>query len=102
MKNWFFGRKKRITDLWPKDETGQPVAPAYLTHCAETQLETELMINILQAYGIPVVTQYPNDGSFGKVMLGMAGGGADLYVPETMLQDAKDLLASEPVEEDDP
>ena len=101
MKNCFFGRKKRITDLWPKNDAGEPVAPVYLTHCGETQMEAEITVNMLESYGIPVVTQYPNDGSFGKVVLGMAGSGADLYVPENMHEQARELLSGEIIEDDD-
>ena len=95
MKNWFFRRKKRLTEVWPKDENGQTVEPVYLTHCVETQMELEITVNMLQAYGIPVVTKYSSDGSFGKVMIGMSGSGCDLYVPKTMLEDAKNLISGE-------
>lgn len=101
MKNWFFGRKKRVTDIWPNGDDGQPVAPAYLMHCLETQMELEITLNLLQAYGIPVVTRYPNDGSFGKVMLGMSGSGCDLYVPQTMLEDAKNIISGDIQDEQD-
>ncbi len=102
MNNWFFGKKKKLTDRWPKDETGQPVRPVYLIHRGDTDMETDLTVNLLEAYGIPVMTRYPNDGSFGKGILGTSGGGGDLYVPETMLEGAQDLLRSEPVEEEEP
>ena len=95
MKNWFWGKKKRVTYIWPKKEDGQPVTPAYLTHCVETQMELEITVNMLQAYGIPVVTNYSSDGRFGKVILGMSGSGCDLYVPENMLEDAKNILNGE-------
>lgn len=101
MKNWFFGKKKRVTDVWPKTEDGQNVPPVFLTHTSEEDMQTELTINLLEAYGIPVVTQYPNDGSFGKVVLGMAAAGVDLFVPQTLYEEANDLLHSEPVEEEE-
>ena len=100
MKNWFFGRKKKLTDLWPKDENGKDIPPVYLTHCVQTQMELEITVNMLQAYGIPVVTRDPGDGSFGRVILGMSGTGCDLFIPETMLEDAKNLLSAEIVEEE--
>ena len=37
------------------------------------------------------------DGTLGKVLFGTPSGGVGLYVPESMLEDAKNLLA--PVEE---
>ena len=37
------------------------------------------------------------DGTLGKVLFGTPSGGVGLYVPESMLEDARNLLA--PVEE---
>ena len=53
---------------------------------------------MLEAYGIPCLRDYPGDGSFGKVVLGMSGQGTDIYVPESMLEEAQNLLAAQPVE----
>ena len=51
----------------------------------------ELTINMLEAYGIPCLRQYPGDGSFGKVILGMSGQGTEIYVPKSMVEDAANL-----------
>ena len=51
-----------------------------------------------RAYGIPVMKKYDEkDGTLGKVLFGTPSGGVGLYVPESMLEDARNLLA--PVEE---
>ena len=55
-------------------------------------MQDELLVNMLGAYGIPAVKQYPGDGEFGKVILGMSGLGTDLYVPESMHDDAINLI----------
>ena len=47
---------------------------------------------MLEAYGIPCLRQYPGDGDFGKVVLGMSGFGTDIYVPESMFEDALNLF----------
>ena len=54
-----------------------------------------LLINMLEAYGIPCLTRYPHSGEFGKVVLGMSGFGTEIYVPETLLEDAVALLQSD-------
>ena len=41
------------------------------------------------------------DGGAGKVINGFSGYGASLYVPEAQLEEAKDLLASRPVEDEE-
>ena len=86
---------RRITgDLykrWPKDENGDPVEPVFMTHCIALNMEDEMISNLLEAYGIPCLKQYPNDGDFGRLILGMSGPGVDIYVPKTMYEDAVNL-----------
>ncbi len=95
-----FGKKKKITDKWPKEENGDPVAPVFLKHIGGSQMDIELTLSLLEAYGIPAVSQYPNNGAFGRVMIGHAGGGVDLYVPRTLVDEANDILSAEAVGED--
>lgn len=77
-------------EKWPKPN-GEPEAPVFLTHCSSTDLQDQLLLGMLEAYGIPSVTKYPNDGTFGKVVLGISGDGVDIYVPQSLLKDAKAL-----------
>ena len=63
-------------------------------------LSDELKINMLEAYGIPCLRDYPGNGSFGKVILGMSGQGTDIYVPESKLEEAQNLCAADPEEQD--
>ena len=39
-----------------------------------------------------VLRKYEGEGSFGKIVLGMPGSGTWLYVPFSMLEDAKNLI----------
>lgn len=80
-----------IYKAWPK-KNGEPEPPVFLRHCATTNMEDELLINMLSAYGIPAVRLYPSNGSFGKVVLGMSADGADLFVPESLLDEAISLI----------
>ena len=65
---------------WPRDADGELGPPAMLA-------------NMLEAYGIPCLKNYPGDGQFGKIMLGMSGYGVEILVPETLLADAQALQA---------
>ncbi|NLH00856.1 MAG: hypothetical protein GX488_02945 [Clostridiales bacterium] len=76
---------------WPKVD-GTPEEPVFLKHCTSADMEDEMLINMLAAYGIPAVKQYPLNGSFGKVVLGMSGEGTDIFVPASMLEDAIYLI----------
>ena len=95
MSEWNIARWKNITDNWPKDENGELIPPAFFEHIAGSQLDVDMELNLLDAYGIPTVLQYPNDGDFGKIILGFAGGGVDIFVPETMLEDAKNIVSGD-------
>ena len=61
----------------------------------------DLKLNLLEAYGIPHVCEYPNNGLFGKLLMGFPPAGMDVYVPETFLEDAQNLLNADICEEDE-
>ena len=86
---------------WPKDENGETVPPAFLTYIHGGPLDMELTLNLLEAYGIPYVSEYPNNGLFGKLIMGYPPGGMELFVPETMLEDAQNVLNADICEDDE-
>lgn len=94
MSNWGFEKIGDKVENWPKDENGTPVSPAFLEHITGTQLDIDMELNVLSAFDIPAITAYPNNGDFGRLILGFAGTGVDVYVPETMLDDARNILSS--------
>jgi hypothetical protein len=91
----FFGKNRGGEPAWPASESGEPAAPAFLTHVDGGTLDIELALSLLRAYGIPAFTQYPRDGVIGKVIAGSPGAGADIFVPEPLLGDAQDILSAE-------
>ena len=91
LQEWSFGRKKEGPP-WPDGDDGNPVPPAYLVHLSLVDMEGQIVVSMLESAGIPVVTQYPNDGEFGKIILGFSGTGLDIYVPATLLEDARGML----------
>ena len=96
-KNWFEGE---LYERWPKDAAGEPEEPMLLGTCLNINMADEMVINMLEAYGIPCLRIYPGDGSFGKVILGMSGQGTEIYVPKSMFEDAV-ALTSPNTDEDD-
>jgi len=96
--DWSIRKKEEVP--WPSNENGESVPPAYLTYIAGGPLDMELTLNLLSAYGIPYVCEYPNNGLFGKLILGHPPGGMEVFVPETMLEDAQNLLSAEIVEDE--
>ena len=93
--------KKKKEPPWPTDENGETVPPAYLTHIGGGPLDMELTLNLLGAYGIPHVCEYPNNGLFGKLIMGHPPSGMEVFVPETMLEDAKNLLNADSFEDEE-
>ena len=77
---------------WPKLDNGEPVSPKFLSHCLSTDMADVMLVNMLEAYGIPALVVHPGDGSFGRVVLGMSGTGSSIFVPETLYNDAKELM----------
>lgn len=97
---WGFSKAGKLLKDWPKDENGEALPGAFLTHCSCVDLQDEMLVNMLEAYGIPCLRRYPQNGSLGRVVLGMSGTGVDIFVPAEMLEDAKALI-SEDCEVDD-
>ena len=84
-----------------KIDAGEFVASKFLAWRQCVDLADEFLVNMLEAYGIPVLRRYAGDGSFGKVVLGMSGTGAELFVPETLYDTAKELMEAEIATEDE-
>ena len=96
-----FGRSVpgKLYKQWPRDAQGEIVPPKFLTNCSSRDVEDEMLVNFLKSYGIPAVVLYPGDGAFGKLVLGTSGTGSSIYVPETMYDEAKELMEAEPDDE---
>lgn len=86
----------RLLKDWPLDAGGEYIEPAFLTTRSGLDFDAEAVVGMLGAFGIPCLQRYPNNGEFGKLIMGVPGTGVDLYVPATMLEDAKALLEGEP------
>ena len=80
-----------MTSKWPKNNDGENEPAAFLCHLSCNDMADDLLVNMLDAYGIPCIRKYPGDGSFGRVVIGMSGTGSDIYVPQSMLNDAFEL-----------
>jgi hypothetical protein len=97
--SWSFNKEKNLE--WPCDEKGDIVPPVFLVHVHGGPLDVEITLTLLQAYGIPHVTEYPNNGLFGKLILGHSPGGVEIYVPSTMYEDAANILKAKVEDIDD-
>lgn len=93
----FFSKKQEPLIPWPKDASGADELAVFLTHTADKSAEAETIMSLLRAYQIPCFHYYDSEGSAGKVINGFSGYGVSIYVPESFLQEATDLLQSTPI-----
>ena len=99
LSDWAFTGFESKEGRWPMMENGEPVRPVFLTHVNGSQLDFNIVISLLKAFDIPVLVRYPNDGKFGELIIGTAGPGIDVYVPEDKFEDAENIISGEGVEE---
>lgn len=92
--SWYHTLPGETYSNWPKID-GEPEEPVFFKHCTSLDMQDEMLINMLTAYGIPAVKLYPSNGSFGVVVLGMSAEGSDIYVPASLLPDAIALIGGE-------
>lgn len=76
----------------PRTGTGNSWAPAKLTSCTQLDMGDAIVESLLDSAEIPHFRRYPHYGGFGNLMLGMSAEGVDIFVPQTMLEDAQNLL----------
>ena len=89
---------KSLSD-WPKTDAGEPVPPALLLDAQNSQEILNARM-ALTALGIPFLVQNPSPATFTTVLFGTELIGGNLYVPETLLEDAKFLLEN-PISEEE-
>ncbi|MGX8698431.1 MAG: putative signal transducing protein [bacterium] len=95
MFDFFRSKKSAVYGDWPLKEDGSLVEPAFLVRIGDKAGEQHIVRGMLEAFGIPNVVRYPQDGDFGSVIMGSAPFGVEIYVPETLIEDARNILNSE-------
>ena len=79
---------RSLLDRWPKGADGQPEKAEKLTWQPELGGMADITLSMLEGFGIPAFKV----GSQGRVVLGFAGLGVEIYVPASRLEEAKALL----------
>ena len=98
MENWSFtGRPD--APAWPRDAAGQDEKAVLLASTFDSPADADTVISLLSAYGVPCFKYYDREGGAGQVINGFSGYGVSLYVPASRLEEARELLAATPVED---
>lgn len=86
--NWGL-RQSDLPEGWPLGSDGEPEQAALLLP-AQSELGggADVLLSMLNGLGIPAF----KSGTLGKVIFGFAGRGVDIYVPQSLLEDAKAIL----------
>ena len=79
---------KSLLDRWPKGADGQPEKAEKLTWQPELGGMADILLSMLEGCGVPAFKV----GTQGKVVLGFAGLGVEIYVPASRLEEARALL----------
>ncbi len=98
--DWSFGGAPDAP-AWPTLENGEKEQAVLLQQVSDSPAEADMRLSMLSAYGIPCFKYYAKEGGAGKVINGFSGYGADLYVPASRLEEARALLAAEPIFDED-
>ena len=88
-----------LAERWPKDGQGAYVPGGQADRLLAAGHGEAIINSLLDSCGIPHFTRYPHYGGFGNLMLGVSAEGVDVYVPETMLEDAKNIIEGESEDE---
>ena len=65
---WKFGKSHQTEPDWPLEESGEKVKAVLLKETFDSLAESDMVISMLAAYGIPCFKYYDKDGGAGKVM----------------------------------
>ena len=76
------------TPDWPIDAQGEKEKAVLLTSTFDSTADADMLISLLAAYRIPCFKYFDYEG-----------GAGSLYVPASLLEDAKEILEAQPVEE---
>ena len=98
-RSWGEFMDGKLLDQWPRTADDETEEPAYLCSRPSADLSDQLLMNMLQAYGIPCLSMERGNGNLGRIYLGISGYGTDIYVPKSLLDDAKQLCEEDNNEE---
>lgn len=90
-KDFWAMADRSILQRWPQTADGAPEEAVRLTRQSELDSIADITLSLLEGCGIPAFKV----GCQGKVILGFAGLGVEIYVPASRLEEAQRLLESD-------
>ena len=81
-----------VLDGWPMDENGEPEEEVLLCNENDIASESGVCTTFLESCGIPYLARRPSAGEIGFLYGGFSPAGINIYVPASMLEQARDLI----------
>ena len=91
--------EKELLDRWPKGPDGKPEQAVLMETAGDFAAFGGLTCSMLESFGIPYLTKRTGQGQIGFLYGGFSPEGIQIYVPASRLEEAKELLAAEALEE---
>ena len=76
-------------------------AETALLMTAKDEIQANIIESLLEVFGIPMRRTYRGNDVFGKIVMGMTLNGIDLYVPKSVLTEAREIIENEMPEENE-
>lgn len=91
-----------LLDNWPKNADGTPEQAVLLCSEADVPDRIALLGSLLESFKIPYYATRPGLGGYLHVLFGRSvTAGLEVYVPASLLEDAKALMEAPPAFEDE-
>lgn len=87
---------------WPKGADGEPERAELLENAGDFAAYGGLTCSMLESFGIPYLLKRSGQGQIGFLYGGFSPEGVKIYVPASRLEEARELLAAEILEEEEP
>ena len=75
----------------PEEIPSKPEEWVFLVYL-EDDREVDIIESLLRSFGIPLLRKYKGLGGYFKILTGMSALGIDLYVPQSQLETAIEIL----------
>ena len=96
--NWYSAQDRAVFGDWPNDESGEPIPPVLLKTVSSANDELAILRSLLESFGIPNVCRFPKELRVTPVVIGAGVVVSEIYVPETMLEDAKNIINTDNID----
>ncbi len=86
--------QEELLERWPKGPDGEPEQAVKLESQADFAAYSGIHCSILEAYGIPFLARRSGTGELGLLYGGWSTDGVELFVPASLLEEARQLLTA--------